>query len=293
MDKEGKRALLAIPVILLVAIGVALAGSQGSIEVSGLPVFALGVVIAFALQWVVFIPAYLQRSEKFFDLTGSLTFITVTLTALILSPPVDVRTILLAAMIILWAIRLGSFLFLRIRAAGEDRRFREIKTSFGRFLLAWTIQGLWVTFTLAAALAAITSTVKIEVGSYAVVGVLVWLLGFGIEFFADQQKNRFKDDPVNKDRFISTGLWAWSRHPNYFGEIVLWIGVAIVVLPVLRGWQWFTIISPLFIILQLTRISGLPMLEARADEKWGGQPDYENYKASTPVLVPRPPKKGQ
>jgi steroid 5-alpha reductase family enzyme len=123
MDNAGQRSLLAIPVILLVAIGVAFAGSQGGIEVSGFLVFALGVVIAFAIQWVVFIPAYLRRSEKFFDLTGSLTFITVTLTALILSPPVDVRSLLLAAMIIIWAIRLGSFLFLRIRAAGEDRRY--------------------------------------------------------------------------------------------------------------------------------------------------------------------------
>jgi steroid 5-alpha reductase family enzyme len=182
-------------------------------------------------------------------------------------------------------------LFFRIRAAGEDRRFREIKASFSRFLLAWTIQGLWVTFTLAAALAGITSTIRTEAGGFALVGVLVWLLGFGIELVADQQKSRFKANPANEDRFINTGLWAWSRHPNYFGEIVLWIGVAIVTIPILQGWQWVTMVSPLFIILQLTRISGIPMLEARADEKWGGQPDYEAYKATTPVLVPRPPKK--
>jgi steroid 5-alpha reductase family enzyme len=290
MDNAGKSSILVIPVILLVAVGVALAGSHAGIEVSDFPVFALGVVIIFAIQWVVFIPAYLQSNEKFFDLTGSLTFITVTLTALILSPPIDLRSMLLTAMILIWAVRLGSFLFLRIRAAGEDRRFREIKVSFGRFLLVWTIQGLWVTFTLAAALAGITSSLRSEVGVLALVGVVLWLIGFAIEVVADQQKSRFKANPANEEKFISSGLWAWSRHPNYFGEIVLWIGVAIVALPVLQGWQFFTLISPLFIILQLTRISGLPMLEARADEKWGGQSEYEIYKANTPVLIPRPPK---
>jgi steroid 5-alpha reductase family enzyme len=290
MDNAEKRSLLAIPIIFLVATGIALAGSQGGKEVSGIPVFALGVAIVFAIQWLAFIPAYLQQTEKFYDLTGSLTFITVTLTALALSPPVDVRAIILSAMVLIWAIRLGSFLFFRIRAAGEDRRFRQLKTSFSRFLLAWTLQGLWVTFTLAAALAALTSEVKIEVGGFALVGVVIWLIGFGIEVLSDWQKSQFKANTANKDRFIKSGLWAWSRHPNYFGEIMLWIGVAIVTIPILRGWQWLTMISPLFIILQLTRISGIPMLEARAEEKWGGQPDYEAYKASTPVLIPKPPK---
>ena len=113
-------------------------------------------------------------------------------------------------------------------------------------------------------------------------------LGFAFEAVADSQKSRFRADPANKGRFIHTGLWAWSRHPNYFGEIVLWIGVAIIALPVLRGWQWVTLISPVFVTLLLTRVSGVPMLEKRADEKWGGQEDYEAYKERTPVLVPRP-----
>jgi steroid 5-alpha reductase family enzyme len=185
---------------------------------------------------------------------------------------------------------LGTFLFRRILAAGEDRRFREIKPSAARFLLTWTLQGLWVTFSLAAALAAITSEYRVDLGFFAVLGAVVWLFGFGIEVIADWQKSKFREDPQNAGKFIQSGLWAWSRHPNYFGEIVLWIGVAIVALPVLRGWQWVTMISPIFIVLLLTRISGVPMLETRADEKWGGQPDYEAYKANTPVLLPLPPK---
>ena len=106
---------------------------------------------------------------------------------------------------------------------------------------------------------------------------------------ADRQKSTFRQAPENEGKFVNVGLWSWSRHQNYFGEITLWIGVAVVAFPVLSGWQYLTLISPLFIILLLTRISGIPMLETRADEKWGGQDDYEAYKASTSVLIPRPP----
>jgi steroid 5-alpha reductase family enzyme len=186
---------------------------------------------------------------------------------------------------------LGTFLFRRIQKAGEDRRFREIKTSFPRFLIAWTLQGLWISFSLAAALAVITSSIERELETFAILGLLVWILGFGIEVVADRQKSKFKNNPENEGKFIQNGLWSWSRHPNYFGEIVLWIGIAIIAIPVLSGWQWVTMISPVFITFLLTKISGVPMLEKRADEKWGGQDDYEKYKASTPVLIPRPPSK--
>lgn len=291
MNAVTKRSLIGIIIVLLIASGLAFAGSQGGYTVNGFPLYALCVMMAFVIQWVAFIPAYMNQTESFFDLTGGLTYIIVTVTAVALSGDVDTRSYLLLGIILVWAVRLGSFLFMRIRAAGEDRRFREIKPSFARFLLTWTIQGLWVSFSVAAGLAAITSTVRVGVDAFAVIGCIVWLIGFGIEVTADRQKSTFNATPANKGKFINTGLWSWSRHPNYFGEIVLWIGVAIIALPVLRGRQWVTLISPIFIILLLTRLSGVPLLEKRADEKWGGQPDYEAYKAGTSVLVPMPPKK--
>ena len=211
-----------------------------------------------------------------------------TILAVLLSQVVDGRSILLLALVVIWAARLGTFLFRRIHKAGKDVRFDEIKPSFIRFLNTWTLQGLWVTFTLAAALAAITTTTRKELGLFALIGFLIWIFGFAFEVTADAQKSRFRADPANKDKFIQTGVWAWSRHPNYFGEIVLWIGVAVIILPILRGWQWVTLISPIFVALLLTRISGVPMLEKRADEKWGGQEAYEAYKERTPVLIPRP-----
>jgi len=289
MNNEDQRSIVVFPLVLLVAAGLALAGSQGGTVVFGIPLFAFCMALAFIIQWVAFIPAFINQTEIFFDLTGSITYITVITVAVLLSPQADARSYLLLALVVVWAVRLGSFLFRRIQRTGSDRRFDDIKPSFARFLLTWTLQGLWVSFSLAAALAAITSETKSELGVFAVAGLLVWLLGFGIEVIADRQKSQFRAAPENTGMFISTGLWAWSRHPNYFGEIVLWVGVAIIALPVLRGWQWLTLISPVFITILLTRISGIPLLEARADEKWGGQADYEDYKARTSVLIPMPP----
>lgn len=185
-----------------------------------------------------------------------------------------------------WAGRLETFLYGRIRKAGKDDRFDDIKPSYIQFLNVWTIQGLWVTFTMAAALVAITSTNHKALDMLAIVGFLIWLLGFSIEVVADAQKSRFNANPENKGKFIQTGLWSRSRHPNYFGEIILWVGVAVIALPVLQGWQWMALISPVFVTLLLTRVSGIPLLEKKADQKWGGQDDYETYKKNTPVLIP-------
>jgi len=287
MKTSDRNALIALPILILIGVLVALAGSQGGALVGGIPLFALSVGLAFLIQWLVFIPAYLFQTEKFFDLTGSITYISITAIALFFNPKMDARSIILATLVILWAVRLGSFLFRRIKKAGKDDRFDEIKPSFIRFLNVWTIQGLWVTFTAAAALVAITTGSQKELDVFAIVGLAVWVFGFIFEVVADTQKSRFSADPANKGRFIQTGLWSRSRHPNYFGEIVLWAGVAIIALPVLQGWQWVAMISPIFVTFLLTRVSGVPLLEKKADKKWGGQEDYETYKKNTPVLIPR------
>jgi steroid 5-alpha reductase family enzyme len=288
MNKTDRNALVAFPIVVLIGAGIAVAGSHGGAEVGGVPVFALCVALAFLIQWLAFIPAFVLRTERFYDLTGSATYITVTIVAVVLGPTPDIRSYVLLALVLIWAARLGSYLFLRIRRAGKDDRFDAIKPFFIRFLNAWTLQALWVSLTLAAALAAITTSVRKDFGVLAIVGLLVWAAGFGLEAVADAQKSRFRADPANTGTFIRTGLWARSRHPNYFGEIVLWIGVALIAVPVLHGWQWVTLISPVFVFLLLTRVSGVPLLERKADKRWGGQDDYEAYKQRTPVLIPLP-----
>ena len=286
---ERARSILGISAAVGIGALVALAGAQGSVSFGSLPVFTLCALAAYLINWVVFIPSNSAKTEKYYDLTGSVTYVTITVAALALSDDPDLRAFIAAAMVIVWALRLGSFLFMRIRRDGKDDRFDTIKTDPLRFFMTWTLQGLWVLLTAAAAWAIITSNERENLGWIAIVGIAVWVAGFGIEVLADRQKSTFRADPANAGRFITTGLWAWSRHPNYFGEITLWTGVAIMAIPVLSGWRWVALVSPVFVAVLITRISGIPMLESRADERWGGEETYRRYKASTPVLIPKPP----
>ena len=263
----------------------ALAGSHSGSVYLGLPVFAWCVLLAFGLQWLAFIPAYLRQTEKFYDLTGSLSYISVVFVAVLMSGHTDSRSLLLAALIIIWALRLGSFLFLRILADGSDSRFDKIKPRPISFLATWSLQGLWVSMTAGCALAAITTDTVKPLTLLDLIGIVLWLLGFALEVIADRQKRRFRQ-LHGSGQFITTGLWSRSRHPNYLGEIMLWLGVALLAAPALQGWQWVTAISPLFVYLLLTRVSGMPLLERKSDQKWGNDPQYLAYEAKVPVLVP-------
>ncbi len=284
---QGTDASLVLLGSVIVAVLVAWLGGQGGASVAGLSVMVCCALFAFAIQWLAFIPAYRRQTEHFYDLVGSLSYIGVTGFALLASGSKDPRSIVLSLLIFVWAARLGSFLFRRVREAGSDDRFAEIKTSASRFFTAWTLQGLWVFLTLCAALAAITTKQPSSWGVLDWLGLLIWALGFGLEVVADRQKKRFRRR--HPDRYIDTGLWAWSRHPNYFGEIVLWCGVALMASSTLHGWQWVGLISPVFVTLLLTRISGIPILERRADARWGHDEAYLAYKIRTPALVPHPP----
>ena len=283
----NKHSIFSIFVSLIVALLIVLAGSSSGVDASGVRLFAICGLIAFAVQWICFIPSWFLHSERFFDLVGSATYLTVAVVSLLAIPKIDTRSVLLGLMICLWGLRLGTFLFARVQAVGHDARFNLIKHKFAWFLMTWTVQGLWVLITSSAALAAITSSKRSDFG---IIGIILWLTGFVIEIVADEQKRKFKLDPSKQNSFITDGLWGWSQHPNYFGEIVLWIGVSLVALPGLSSWQYFTLISPVFVFILLTRISGLPMLNSAARKRWGDDPEFLAYKKSTPVLIPRPPK---
>ena len=246
------------------------------------------VILAFLIQWVAYIPAYVFQTEKFYDLTGSLTYLSVTWYALILASGdfanANLANTVIVLLISLWALRLGSFLFMRIHKDGEDKRFRTIKPSATQFFMTWTLQGLWVSLCSMCALTAISSYSGVVVNALFYFGLGLFLLGFSTEIVADNQKSKFRSFPENRDKFITTGLWAKSRHPNYFGEIVLWTGIAVMSFSSLEGWQYLTLISPIFTYILLVYVSGVRMLEARADKKWGDDEDYIKYKSETPAL---------
>ena len=197
----------------------------------------------------------------------------------------QIGSIVLASLIILWALRLGSFLFFRIQKAGEDKRFRDIKTSFSRFFLLWTISGMWVSLCSMCALTAISSSDGVVINQIFYVGLITFLVGLSIEILADYQKTQFRKDPKNKDKFISSGLWARSKHPNYVGEITLWLGVAIISFSSLEGWQYVSLISPIFTYLLLVYISGVPQLKESGLKKWGHLESYQEYIKKTPTLI--------
>ena len=285
------KSLIGIIISLIIAAFILFSGSQGSLSFEGLPLFAVCGVIGFVLHWTIFIPSYAFQTEHYFDLIGSLSYIATVITAILLNPSLDIRDWIICSMIMLWAIRLGSFLFWRVKTVGQDKRFTVMKTKFTWFLLTWTLGGLWVLVTMAAGLAALTSNTTIELNILGYIGIALWLFGFAVEVIADTQKSQFKKDPNNQGRFITSGLWSWSQHPNYFGEIILWFGLALLAFPVLSGWQLVTLISPIFVYLLLTKVSGIPLLDDLAKQKWGSDLDYLTYTQTTSKLILVPPNR--
>ena len=274
---------------LLISIIVFFIGT-GIAYLTGSYIVLNAVILAFLIQWVAYIPAYTFQTEKFYDLTGTLTYLTVVWFTYMLSNSageLKIGNLILALLISIWAVRLGSFLFLRIHKAGEDKRFRTIKPSASQFFMTWTLQGFWVSICSMCALTAISSEVGVVVNVFFYIGFALFLIGFSIEVIADNQKNTFRSLEENKDKFIATGLWAKSRHPNYFGEIMLWTAIALIALPSLGGAQYLTLISPVFTYILLVHISGVRMLEDMGNKKWGHLEEYKNYKDKTPRIIPK------
>jgi len=256
---------------------------------TGLSLVQDTILIVFVIQWVLFVPAYLFRTEKFFDLTGSVTYIFAVSFVFYKSNDdllsYDIGSLILSIVIVFWALRLGSFLFLRIKKAGEDKRFKEIKTSPSRFFMTWSLQGMWVSLCSACALTALANPNGIQTNLLFYFGLFIFLSGFILEIIADTQKSKFRSNTENKNRFISTGLWSFSRHPNYLGEIILWLGISVMSISALSGWQYVTLISPVFTYILLVYISGVRLLEESGKEKWGHLEEYKKYLKNTPSLL--------
>ena len=253
-----------------------------------LPVVKSAVIIAFIIQWILFLPAYFFQTEKFYDIVGSFTYLTViffTFFSSNISIGFNTGNLIISFLIIIWAFRLGSFLFLRICKEGEDKRFKFIKPSATRFLMTWTLQGMWVSLCSLSALTAMSSPTGVVVNRMFFIGMFIFIFGLLLEVIADYQKTQFRNQPENKGHFISCGLWAYSRHPNYVGEIVLWTGVSVMSFSSLSRVQYIALISPIFTYLLLVYVSGVRILEASGEIRWGHLKSYQEYLKNTPSLL--------
>ena len=237
-------------------------------------------IVMFAIAWQL-------RTDKLTDLSYAATFLMVTATGLWQLPLTPYR-VGLAAMVGLWAIRLGGFLGLRIFITGRDKRFDTIRRSFWKFAKFWIGQGISVWAILLPTLLALRYP-DTPLGWLAFVGAGIWLLGLVTEAVADWQKFYFTFLPANEGKWIDRGLWRYSRHPNYFGEITVWIGVFVTACAALPWAQLLLgALSPLYIAGLLLFVTGIPILEKSADARWGDNPKYRKYKARTSLLIPRP-----
>ena len=249
-----------------------------------LPLVLNLVLLIFLIQWVSFIPAYFFQTEKYFDLTGSITYLFSVSALLNITGTTKITDIIVVFCVAVWAVRLGLFLFNRIVKDGEDKRFRNIKPNFTRFFMTWTLQGTWVSMCLLCVLTALSSTNGIIHSYLFYVGLFVFNIGFLIEIVADNQKTIFRNDKKNKDKFITTGLWKYSRHPNYLGEIILWFGISVMSFSSLENLQFLTLISPIFVYFLLVYVSGVRMLEDSGKKKWGHLDSYKKYINNTPTI---------
>ena len=283
--------ILVALICVLIPSSIAYAISDNSLLINDVPIIYYCIAISYLIHWIVFIPSYLQKTEKFYDFTGMIAYLSIIGFALYqkkqILGTIDFDSMLIGILISVWTLRLGMFLFYRVFKVGEDDRFEAVKTSASRFFIWFTVSGLWVSLTSIAAINILTTKIDHNNYYFVYLGALVWLFGFLFEVISDYQKMKFKNIPENKNKFIDTGLWSLSRHPNYFGEIILWIGIFIITLPSISGIDYITIISPIFVYFLLNKISGINLLEIKAQKRWGDLESYKAYRSKTPQLIPK------
>ena len=289
-DSVGGKTMKEKPKNIIINLAISLGVIFATVAFAGLSGSDLVIKTAWyilIIHWVAFVPALIFKTEKFYDLTGSICYAFASIFVYYQTYGTTFSLSLLISMaVLIWTLRLGSFLLKRVLDAGEDKRFRTIKNSPTQFFMTFNLSALWVVICSLCALTAVSNGV-LNVEPVFYLGLLTFIIGFSIEVIADNQKTAFRSIPENSNKFITTGLWSVSRHPNYFGEVVLWMGIAIMSLPYLQGLQYWTLISPIFSFTLIYFVSGVRMLEARANVKWGENMEYQKYVEKTPIFFPK------
>ncbi|KAK9115327.1 hypothetical protein Syun_022124 [Stephania yunnanensis] len=250
---------------------------------------ALTAIVTVGYQFFFFVITALLKFDKLTDFAGSTNFIVLAILTIVVKGSWHFRQVVLTVLVVLWGLRLGLFLLMRILQWGEDKRFDDKRDNLGKLAVFWIFQAIWV-WSVSLPLTVVNATDRnpsIRAGD--IIGWIMWSVGFSVEATADQQKLAFKNSPQNLRKWCNVGLWRLSRHPNYFGEMLLWWGIFVASTPVLKGAEFLVVLGPILLNLLLLFVSGIPLLEESADKKFGNAEEYRFYKATTSPLIPLPP----
>ncbi len=245
----------------------------------------LAFLVSIGINIIMFVPAFIFKTDKLTDISYSITFAVLAVFGYTQSTQTYLHKIILI-LILLWAVRLGLFLFVRINKIGKDVRFDKMRNNFLLFLRFWLLQGSTVFVVMLTPILGFVQK-NPTIGLLSWVGIIVFMSGLIIESIADVQKIKFNSNTKNKGKWINVGIWRASRHPNYLGEMMVWVGMYLIVvasLPIIE--QLVALLSPLFIIVLLLFVSGIPLLEKSAQKKWGNKKEFIKYKSEVPVLIP-------
>lgn len=246
----------------------------------------IALLIIFLIQMVFFVFAAIKKTDKVTDLAYGMTFACMSAAIIVQTRNYNLTHLLAALLVIIWGVRLSGYLFYRIQAIKTDKRFDGIREDVFKFAQFWTLQiiAIWI---ILLPFLIITQDNNVKFNSISIIGFLLSVIGILIESIADIQKFRFKNKKENIDKWANIGLWKISRHPNYLGEIIMWVGLYAFSLPYLKGIEHLAILSPIFITFLLLFVSGIPTIEKKYDKKYKDNDEYQLYKRKTGILLPK------
>jgi steroid 5-alpha reductase family enzyme len=253
----------------------------------------LASIIIFIYMNIGFIFALLTKRNDIVDIMWGLGFVIVAIITFLMSNDLsNLRRLIVTSLVILWGLRLGGYIFIRNRGKKEDWRYKKWRDEWGQY---WILRSYLQIFIVQGIMMLIISAGIIVVNSFPssdlliidICGVIMWIIGFFFESVGDWQLYRFKSNPANKGKIMTTGLWKYTRHPNYFGELTMWWGIFLLAALIEAPLSLIAIISPLTITFLLLKVSGVTMLES----KYKDNLEFQEYASKTSAIFPWLPKK--
>ncbi len=246
------------------------------------------VLLVYMSLW--FVISLIKKRNDVADVAWGLGFVLLAWVSFFISEVHDVRGILVSLLVSIWGIRLAWHIQARHKGKPEDYRYQKWRNEWGRwfvmrsYLQVYLLQGALL-FLIVLPVLFINKSTDSVISIFDILGIALWLIGFTFESVGDAQLARFLGNPLNKGKLMRSGLWAYTRHPNYFGEVTQWWGIWLVAVSLPNG--WITIVGPITITLLILKVSGIPLLEKKMEE----HPDFAEYKRKTSIFIPLPRRK--